>query len=40
MYLNLNERKDIKKCNLTFVVRNWENSTIIEDALVEKIQTG
>ena len=39
MYLSLKERKDVKKCHLTFVVRNWENSTIIEDALIEKIQT-
>ena len=40
MFLNLNERKDVKTCSLTFVVRNWENSTVIEDALIEKIQFG
>ena len=40
MYLNLEKRKDIKKARLTFVVRNSENSTLIEDAILEKIQSG
>jgi DNA-binding Lrp family transcriptional regulator len=40
MYRTLEKRKDIKKANLTFVVRNSENSTLIEDAVLEKIQSG
>ena len=40
MYQMLEKRKDIKKASLTFVVRNSENSTMIEDAVLEKIQSG
>ena len=40
MYQRLEKRKDIKKASLTFVVRNSENSTLIEDAVLEKIQSG
>ncbi len=39
-FLKLSEREDITRAQLTLVVRNWENSTIIEDALIEKIQGG
>lgn len=39
MYRTLEKRKDIKKASLTFVVRNSENSTLIEDAVLEKIQS-
>ncbi|MFX1568682.1 MAG: winged helix-turn-helix transcriptional regulator [Promethearchaeota archaeon] len=40
MFRKLERRKDIKKAYLTFVVRNSENSTLIEDAVLEKIQSG
>ncbi|MFX1420317.1 MAG: winged helix-turn-helix transcriptional regulator [Promethearchaeota archaeon] len=40
MYRRLENRKDIKKASLTFIVRNSENSTLIEDAVLEKIQSG
>ena len=40
MYKKLEKRKDVKKASLTFVVRNSENSTLIEDAVLEKIQSG
>ena len=40
MYQKLEKRKDIKKASLTFIVRNSENSTLIEDAVLEKIQSG
>jgi DNA-binding Lrp family transcriptional regulator len=40
MYQRLRERNDIKKARLTFVVKNFENSTLIEDAILEKIQSG
>jgi len=40
MYKTLEKRKDVKKASLTFVVRNSENSTLIEDAVLEKIQSG
>ncbi|MFX1499997.1 MAG: Lrp/AsnC family transcriptional regulator [Promethearchaeota archaeon] len=40
MYQKLENREDIKKASLTFVVRNFENSTLIEDAVLEKIQSG
>ncbi|MFX1364929.1 MAG: Lrp/AsnC family transcriptional regulator [Promethearchaeota archaeon] len=38
MYQKLENREDIKKASLTFVVRNFENSTLIEDAVLERIQ--
>ncbi|MFW9990085.1 MAG: hypothetical protein ACFFC3_15685, partial [Candidatus Odinarchaeota archaeon] len=40
MYRKLENREDIKKASLTFIVRNFENSTLIEDAVLEKIQGG
>lgn len=40
MYRKLENRNDIKKASLTFIVRNSENSTLIEDAVLEKIQSG
>lgn len=40
MYQKLDNRKDIKKASLTFIVRNSENSTLIEDAILEKIQSS
>ncbi len=40
MYQILKNKKDIKKAILTFIVRNSENSTLIEDAVLEKIQSG
>lgn len=40
MYRKLENREDIKRASLTFVVRNFENSTLIEDAVLEKIQGG
>jgi Lrp/AsnC family transcriptional regulator for asnA, asnC and gidA len=40
MYRKLENRDDIKKASLTFIVRNSENSTLIEDAVLEKIQSG
>ena len=40
MYQKLENRNDIKKASLTFIVRNSENSTLIEDAVLEKIQSG
>lgn len=38
MYLRLNSYPEVKNCSLVFVVKNWENSTIIEDSILEKIQ--
>ena len=38
MYSYLKYQEDVKDCSLTFVVKNWENSNIIEDAVLEKIQ--
>jgi Lrp/AsnC family leucine-responsive transcriptional regulator len=40
MHLKLRNREDIKNSKMQFVVRNWQNSSIIEDALLEKIQLG
>ncbi|MFX0138474.1 MAG: winged helix-turn-helix transcriptional regulator [Candidatus Hodarchaeota archaeon] len=40
MYLKLRDREDIKTAKMQFVVRNWQNSSIIEDALLEKIQNS
>ncbi len=37
-YLKLNSYPEVKNCSLVFVVKNWENSTIIEDSILEKIQ--
>ena len=38
IFLKLRKCDDIKRCRLSFIVRNWENSTLIEDAILEKIQ--
>lgn len=38
LYQKLKTHKDIKKASLRFIVKNWENSSIIEDAILEKIQ--
>jgi len=40
MYQKLERRNDVKKANLTFIVRTSENSTLIEDAVLERIQGG
>jgi hypothetical protein len=40
MYRKLDNRKDVKTAHLTFIVRNSENSSLIEDAVLEKIQSG
>ncbi|MFW9999731.1 MAG: winged helix-turn-helix transcriptional regulator [Candidatus Hodarchaeota archaeon] len=40
IYQKLKKKKDIKEASLTFIVRNAENSTLIEDAVLEKIQNG
>lgn len=40
MYQTLEQRNDVKKASLTFIVRNSENSTLIEDAVLEKIQSS
>jgi DNA-binding Lrp family transcriptional regulator len=40
MYQILENRPDVKKANLTFVVRSYENSNLIEEAVLEKIQSG
>ncbi|MFX1376297.1 MAG: winged helix-turn-helix transcriptional regulator [Promethearchaeota archaeon] len=40
IFQKLKKRDDIKKASMTFVVRNFENSTLIEDAVLEKIQSG
>ncbi len=37
MYTRIKTRKDIKDCNLRFVVRNWEDTTLIENAILERI---
>ncbi len=38
MYLKLRDMNDVKNANLNFIVRNWENSNLIEDAILENIQ--
>jgi len=40
MYRRLEGRRDVKKARLTFIVRNSENSALIEDAILEKLQSG
>ncbi len=38
MYIKLKQMKEIKQASLIFIARNWENSIIIEDAILAKIQ--
>jgi len=39
-YLPLQDLKDIKSTHFTFVERDYENSTLIEDVIIEKIKNG
>ncbi|MFX1595861.1 MAG: hypothetical protein ACFFBK_07330, partial [Promethearchaeota archaeon] len=37
IYLKLRSMKEIKQISLNFVVKNWGNSKVIEDAILVKI---
>jgi len=38
MYSVIKNQPEVKKCSLTFIVNNWENSKIIYKEIKKKIQ--